>query len=339
VHYELGRYVAALDYLGQALTDTRRPLEGPQRDEVIALRARAEALTGALTLSVAPMDATVLVDDVELPLAEGAHFPGLLSRSRRVQVVGGAQTSSLALELRLDPGDHVVRVERAGREPVLRRVQIRPGERAWAEILDVAPVTEAPRTQSAFGSLLGAPVQVGPASGAAVVAQTDARIVVQPAPEETRTLTLHLEPVAFAGSPGAVGPPVRVCTAPCEARHALGSYAAYVSLHDDDTLVAAHGLVPVVTDSLFTVSFHDETATRIAGWIATGLILGYGLGATGVGAAALAVDADDELRVSLGGAGLGILLATGISALVLGLLGLPFALATDWAEVRVAPLF
>lgn len=330
VHYELGRYVTALDYLGQALSDPRRPLEAAQREEVLALQARAEALTGVLALTVAPAEATVLVDDVEVPRSEGARIPGLLSRSQHVRIVEGVQTSSLALELRLDPGDHVVRIERAGRDPAVRRVQIRPGERASAEILDLTPASE-----SLSGGL---GVQIGASLERAQLAPADARISVVLAPEETRALTLHLQPLAIAGAPGPIGPPERLCTAPCEARHARGSYAAHVSLPGDDALVAAPGVVPIVSDTLLTVSFHDETVTRIAGWIGTGLIVGYGLVGTVLGAAAFAVGRDDRFRVSLGEATPGVLLGTGISSIVLGLLGLPFALAPDWGEIRVSPL-
>jgi hypothetical protein len=332
VHYELGQYVIALDYLGQALTDPRRPLEAAQREEVVALQARAEALTGVLALSVAPADATILLDDVEVARTADARVPGLLSRSQRVQIVDGVQTSSLALELRLDPGDHVVRIERAGREPAVRRVQIRPGERASAAVLDLA-TEETRRFDTALGALV-----IPSTGGLGVSVPSDARIVVEPAAGETRALTVHLQPLAIAGAPGPIGPPERLCTAPCEARHALGSYAALVSLPGEETLLSAPGVVPVVSDTLFTVSLHDETPTRVAGWIATGLILGYGLVGTVLGAAALAVDDGDELRVALSGSAPGVLLGTGIPAIVLGLLGLPFALAPDWAEVRVSPL-
>jgi hypothetical protein len=297
VHYELGQYVLSLEYLDQALVDPRRPLEGPQREEALSLQTRARALVGEVAVTVTPADATILVDDTETP----------------------------GPTLRLDPGEHVVRFERAGFETATRRVLIRGGDRTTL----LVTLAESP---SAQGGLFATAAILG-----TLAPPSEIRLAVAPARGSSAALALHLQPLSTGGTIAPIGERALICDAPCAVTRAPGVFAAFVGRPGEEP-APVPGALPLLTDASLTLLFHDEAVTRIAGWIATGLVVGYGLAGTVVGSAAIAVDPDDELRVSLGGSVPGVLLGTGISALLLGLLGLPFALQADWGEIQVGPL-
>jgi len=326
VHHELGRYVLAMGYLDQALSDPRRPLDEAPRQQASELRARPERLPGPPELTVEPAEGIVLLDDVEL--REGEGTPGLVNRATQVQITNGQQSSRLVLELRLDAGDHTVRVERAGREPSVRRIPIRPGERTRAEIVDTSAPPESGEHGAGFAPGLGAlsggligPDALGAAAG-------DVRLVVSLADDTEGPLTLALQPFAVIGSFGPVGPREVVCDAPCEARHPRGTYLATVN-REGGGLVGSLSPVPLLSDSTLVVRYHDETVTRVAGAVTAGVLVAYGV-----------------LGIVLGGIGLGStdhtadhwLLGTGIGSAVIGLTGLGFAFQTDWVEVSVVPL-
>lgn len=339
VHYEMGQYVIAMDYLGQALADERRALDASQRSEAEALSTRAEAITGTLVLTVDSFEGALIVDDVQLPVLDGAALDeapprvvGMVRRAVNVRVDAGVRTTSLSLTLRLDPGDHTVRVEPgAGRAPSVRRVPIRSSETVTVHI-DTTP------TSSAVGGL-GA-VSTAPGGAIPILGHLspDVRVVLTSAPSSAEgRLTLFLEPMATAGTIAAVGAPVRLCDAPCEVRHRRGMYAAAIS-RDGGEPAEVHVQIPLTTDSQLMLNYHDESGTRIAGGVVTALIVGFGVVATILGSVALAVDRDDAFREVIGSDGAAVLLGTGIPAALLGLLGLGFALSPDWGEVNVVPI-
>lgn len=326
VHHELGRYVIAMGYLDQALLDPRRPLDDAQRQQASELRARAEALTGVLELTVDPADGIVLIDDVQL--REGEPTPGLVHRATQVQITNGQERSRLVLELRLDAGDHTVRVERSGQEPSVRRVPIRPGERSRAEIIETGAPTTSGERPAGFapedGALAGGWIGPGIPGGQS----PEVRLVVSLADDTQGPLTLSLQPFAVMGSFAPIGPREVVCDAPCDVRHARGAFVASVARGGGDA-VSALGVLGLTSDSSLVVRYHDETATRVAGAVTVGVLLGYGLLGTILGAVLL--ESPDKTEGTW-------LLGTGIGSAVLGLTGLVFAFQTDWAEVSLAPL-
>jgi hypothetical protein len=333
VHHEMGRYVLAMSYLDQALVDARRPLDAEQTRQASELRARAEALTGVLELTVHSTNAIVLIDDVELPALDGSSFPGMLRRGEQMQVTNGEARSRVTFELRLDAGDHVVRVERQGREPSIRRVPIRPGERARAEIVDsAAPPADRPSTVMGFGDPMaqGGLGQAAPFSG-------DVRLVVSLARDIDRPVALSLQPITTMGVATPIGDREVVCEAPCEVRHARGTFSASVSRAGGDE-VFAPTVVPLVADTQLVLSYHDESVMRISGAITTGVLVGYGVLATVLGSIAMGIDSGDAFREVIDGTAGGVLLGTGISSTLFGLLGLGFAVQVDWLEVSLAPM-
>lgn len=335
VHHELGRYVLAMSYLDQALVDARRPLDAEQRRQATELRARAEALTGVLELTVDSTNAIVLIDDVELPALGGESFPGLLRRSEQVQVANGEQRSRTTLEIRLDAGDHVVRVERQGREPSVRRVPIRPGERARTEIVDSGAARPADASGAVGGQGRLASEEGGP--GRAGPAPADVRLVVGLAQDVAGPLVLSLQPVTTMGAATAIGEREVVCEAPCEVRHARGAFSASVSRAGGEDAYAP-SLVPIVTDTRLVLSYRDESVTRISGAVTTGVVVGYGVLATILGSIAIGIDSGDAFREVIAPDAGVVLLTTGIPAAILGLAGLGFAFQPDWLEVSLAPM-
>jgi hypothetical protein len=335
VHHEMGRYVLAMSYLDQALVDPRRPLDAEQRQQATELRARAEALTGVLELTVDPADAIVLIDDVELSGVGESSFPGMLRRGEQVQVTNGEQRSRMTFQLRLDAGDHVVRVERQGREPSIRRVPIRPGERARAEIVDISAARPADTSSAVVGN--GAPMVEGGLEFVPPVQGPDVRLVVRLAQGVEGPLVLSLQPVTTMGAVTPIGEREVVCEAPCEVRHARGTYSASVSRAGGGDAYAL-SLVPLTIDTQLVLNYRDESATRISGAITTTLVAGYGVLATILGSIALGIDSGDSFREVISPTAGGILLGTGISAALLGLLGLGFAFQVDWLEVSLAPM-
>jgi hypothetical protein len=96
--------------------------------------------------------------------------------------------------------------------------------------------------------------------------------------------------------------------------------------------------VPLTIDTQLVLNYRDESATRISGAITTTLVAGYGVLATILGSIALGIDSGDSFREVISPTAGGILLGTGISAALLGLLGLGFAFQVDWLEVSLAPM-
>ncbi len=326
VHHELGRYVLAMGYLDQALSDPRRPLDDAQRQQASELRTRAEALTGVLELTIDPAEGIVLIDDVELRDGEGT--PGLIRRATQVQVMDGQTHSRLVVEVRLDAGDHTARVERAGREPSVRRVPIRPGERTRSEIIDASAADTSGAQGQGFSPQDGALTGGWMGPGIPGAPSGDVRLVVSLADDAEGPLGFALQPFAMMGSFGPTGPRQLVCDAPCEVRHARGTYLASVHREGGDPIGSLSPL-PLMTDSSLLVRYHDETVTRVAGAVTVGVLLAYGV-----------------LGIILYGVGTGStdnsaghwLLGTGIGSLVVGLSGLVFAFQTDWVEVSLVPL-
>jgi hypothetical protein len=60
--YEARRYPESIRYLGNSLTDTRRPLTPKQREEVEATLARARLFVGYLQLAIEPSSAVVAIN-------------------------------------------------------------------------------------------------------------------------------------------------------------------------------------------------------------------------------------------------------------------------------------
>ncbi len=288
VHYEQTQYVVALEYLEQALGDPRRPLEGAQREEAVSLRDRALALVGEYAISVTPPDATVLLDDV---VARGAT-------------------------VRLDPGDHVLRFERAGHQPTVRRLVVRGGER---ERVDVT-------LEPSGGGALAADVMIGGLIGTEIA--RDVRVEVRSAEPG---LSLHLQPYSLSGTPGPMGPMAPVCAAPCTQTVRSGLYVGGLSRDGEDP-VSATGTLMLEGDYLLDVVYHDETATRIVGVTLLIALGGYGIAGTTVGA--LMLDQAYGFYDSGGGVAM---LTTGVVSLTLGLCSLLFPFIPDWAEIRAAP--
>lgn len=103
--FEARRYVAALEHLEAALTDTRRPLTPEQRAEVASFIDRAMGYVARLSLTVTPADATIQV---------GAAAPVPVATTR---------------ELRLDPGPHDLLFSAPDHDPERLRVVVNAGER------------------------------------------------------------------------------------------------------------------------------------------------------------------------------------------------------------------
>jgi hypothetical protein len=102
--YEARRYVDAIRYLSDALTETRRPLTPQQREEVSSTLDRARRFVAHLRLKVGPADARVTINGrVAEPDSKGdvTTDPGLLdveisaegyeSALRRVRLTAGGQ--------------------------------------------------------------------------------------------------------------------------------------------------------------------------------------------------------------------------------------------------------
>jgi hypothetical protein len=129
-----------------------------------------------------------------------------------------------------------------------------------------------------------------------------------------------------------MGEPSPLCDAPCDVRHVRGLFGVSIT-RDDAQIVNGAGALGLATDTHVMLRYHDETTTRIAGRISTGLMVAYGLVATAVGAVALGIDRDDAFREVIAQDGAVALIATGIPFAVVGLIGLVFALQSDWVEV------
>jgi hypothetical protein len=102
--YEARRYVDAIRYLADALTDTRRPLTQAQRDEVSSTLERARRFVARLRLNIGPAEAKVTINGRPAePDSKGdvTTDPGLLdveitadgyeSALRRVRLTAGGQ--------------------------------------------------------------------------------------------------------------------------------------------------------------------------------------------------------------------------------------------------------
>lgn len=268
VHFERGEYTVALTYLDEALVDPRRPLTDASRDEAVALQARARALTGELVVVVTPEDTTLLVDDVE----------------------------HAARTLRLDPGAHMLRFERAGFEATTRRVEIRGAERSEVRI------QLNPQTPTALsGRIEFARVSVPP--------HDISLDIVGAIPG----LTLHLQEF---GDFDLEGTPRPICTAPCTHTLTSGRFASWVSLGDATPQPA--GRLDLDTDSRIQLNYFDPGNTPRDVGIAMIITLAVGIG--GIILGAWAVNQQPQ-ETGLGVAGLTV----GVLGVVVGGLGLAIA--------------
>jgi hypothetical protein len=150
-------------------------------------------------------------------------------------------------------------------------------------------------------------------------------------------VALSLQPITTMGVATPIGDREVVCEAPCEVRHARGTFSASVSRAGGDE-VFAPTVVPLVADTQLVLSYHDESVMRISGAITTGVLVGYGVLATVLGSIAIGIDSGDAFREVIDGTAGGVLLGTGISSTLFGLLGLGFAVRVDWLEVSLAPM-
>jgi hypothetical protein len=127
--YEARRYVDAIRYLSDALTETRRPLTPQQREEVSSTLDRAKRFVAHLRLKVGPSDARVTINGrVAEPDSKG--------------------------DVTTDPGLLDVEISADGYETTLRRVRLTAGgqEELTVQLSKVrteAPVVQTPQPQAA----------------------------------------------------------------------------------------------------------------------------------------------------------------------------------------------
>jgi hypothetical protein len=198
-------------------------------------------------------------------------------------------------------------------------VPVQPGTRSRVELADTVEGTALAIDRGGLGvRVLEAP-------------SPDVRVVVTLAPDTEGPLHVSLQPLGQMGT-FPMGEPSPLCDAPCDVRHVRGLFGVSIT-RDDAQIVNGAGALGLATDTHVMLRYHDETTTRIAGRISTGLMVAYGLVATAVGAVALGIDRDDAFREVIAQDGAVALIATGIPFAVVGLIGLVFALQSDWVEV------
>lgn len=317
VHHEMGHYVRAMRYLALALEDPRRPLDAEQRMEAEALARRAEAMTGLLEVRLPAgaraEDVDLLVDDEVL--GEGAAFA-------RIPADLPAPDGEARVTLRVDSGEHTVRLQVAGRSTSPQRVTLTPGGH-----VELRPGFEEGGGLGVAGGAVGVigVVSLDAASPGPAVRTSVELAIGQP--EEP--LALSLQPLVPNDPLRTLGPLEALCEVPCERTVARGTYRVAVSRRGADPL--AGNVIDLVRDSRLLVEYADNEPFRIWGTLTTGLVVAggavmIGLGADGLGGSISRDDASALLVV-------GVVLD---SILFWPTVAFPFM--GDEAHVAVAPL-
>jgi tetratricopeptide (TPR) repeat protein len=131
--FELRRYVAAVQYLKEALASDVKQLDGKLRKETEAMLARAQGYVGTLHVHAQPAEALVTVDGISVtPAADG----GLL----------------------LEVGDHVLEVRATGFVTQRRELQVRGGQDESIDIA-LAAIELQPEEVAAAHEPAGAPTK------------------------------------------------------------------------------------------------------------------------------------------------------------------------------------
>lgn len=102
VAFEQKRYVQAVDYLEQALADSRKPLKRRNRVKAKDLLSRAASFVGTFTVKLVPGHAQLAVDGASVTLRDG--------------------------QLRLKIGGHTISATADGHEPSEQSLQVRGAE-------------------------------------------------------------------------------------------------------------------------------------------------------------------------------------------------------------------
>lgn len=123
VAFELRRYSESVSYLEQALASGQKPLDLKMRAETERLLERARGYIAELTLDVAPANAEVILDRVQMTLVAGQP-------------------------LQLEIGEHELDVSAAGFAPEHRSYTVIGGE-VWSTRISLRPQTSSAAPQAA----------------------------------------------------------------------------------------------------------------------------------------------------------------------------------------------
>ena len=192
--FELRRYVAAVQYLKEALASDVKQLDGKLRKETEAMLARAAGYVGTLRVQAQPAEALVSVDGISVtPASDGSML--------------------------LEVGDHVLEVRATGFVTQRRELQVRGGQDESVEIA-LAAIALQPEEVAAAGphsdtSPAGAPskqahkplykqwwlwtavgvVLAGAAAGTAIALSADKSTTYEPTTSANTPTGVSLQPL------------------------------------------------------------------------------------------------------------------------------------------------